>query len=172
MIKQFDGKINDDTTLLLSSPYYEHIVFSLAAEFISLMWNAVGRDSDHRVIRKITCLSQIMLPRALFCLLLSLFLSPFQYNSCLHFILFSPEDFSLGPLNFNTLSITCSTYLWVRLRGCMGACGHGKAQHLEERYDLAGYKLTFSSHSSEASKHLHMPTVHITAVNLVLPAHW
>lgn len=74
---KFDRKINDDTAFLLSSAYYEHIVFSLAAEFISLMWNAVGRDSNHKVKRKVTCLSQIMLPRALFCLVL-LFLSTFQ----------------------------------------------------------------------------------------------
>lgn len=107
-----------------------------------------------------------------FFLVLLLFLSPIEYDSCLHFILFSPDDFILGLWNVNALDITRSTYLWARLCGCMGVCGHEKAQHLEERYNLAGYKPTFSICSSEESKYLHMPMVHITATNLVLPAHW
>lgn len=64
MIKQFDGKINDDTPLLLSSAYYKHIVFSLVAEFISLMGNAVGSDSIHKVMRKITFVSDNVAQRS------------------------------------------------------------------------------------------------------------
>lgn len=60
-----------------------------------------------------------------FCLLL-LYLSPFKYNSYLHFILSSPDDFILGPLHFNALGITCSTHPWVGLHGRTAVNGNEK----------------------------------------------
>lgn len=44
-----------------------------------------------------------------FFLAVLLFLSPFEYDFCLHFILFPSDDFILGLLNFNGPGITCLT---------------------------------------------------------------
>lgn len=115
MAEQFDRKINDGIALLLSSAYHEHIVFALAAEFISLMWNAVGRDGDHKVIRKITYVSDNVAQSSFLFIIIIIYFSVSIRFLPTVFRSFSPDDFISDPLNFNALSTTRSVYPWVRL---------------------------------------------------------
>lgn len=79
----------------------------------------MGGHSNHKVLRKIMCLTWIVLSQSLFLLIITVFLH-LNTDFCLLFICIPSVYFILGLLNFNSLGIIYTTYQWVRHHSCMG----------------------------------------------------